>query len=310
MKSTTVLLSLVAALLAAAPAASASVPAGHVETVVALDYAAGQHPEGLAVAPDGSLYVGMAPTGQLTRITTEGVVTDLGAPAFPADAGYLLGLATDAQDQVYGAVVRFDGGPTGVWRYDAGAGTWELFAATDPAGFPNGLAFTADGTLLVSDMTLGTIWAVDPSGEVSTWLHDPRLLGGGEMNAGVNGLAIGRSGAVWYTNSERATLGKIRVDENGDPVGRPRVVARDDRMTFADGLALDADGTAWVAASYGSDRLLRVSHRTVCVVASRRDGLDYTATPAFGPRRTLYFTNSGDDFAEPSVMSIRRPRCR
>jgi sugar lactone lactonase YvrE len=134
------------------------------------------------------------------------------------------------------------------------------------------------------------------------------------MNAGVNGLAVGRGGAVWYTNSERATLGRIAVDEHGAAAGRPRVVARDDRMTFADGLALDADGTAWIAASYGSDRLLRVSHRTVCVVASRRDGLDYTATPAFGrtagTRRTLYFTNSGDDFSQPSVMSIRKPGCR
>jgi sugar lactone lactonase YvrE len=318
MKSSTVLITLVAALATAAPAAATAGTAdarpGQVRTVVALDYAAGQHPEGLAAARDGSLYAAMAPTGQLTRIGTDGSTTALGAPAFPDGAGYLLGLAIDDRERVYGAVVRFDGGPTGVWSYDARTGTWSLFAATDPGGFPNGLAFTDDGTLLVSDMALGTIWAVDRSGAVSTWLHDSRLEPG-ELGAGVNGLAVDHGGDVWFTNSEQAAVGVIATDPAGDPVGRPRVVAHDDDLLhFADGLTLDRDGTVWVAASNGNDRLLRVTTRgAVCVVADRTDGLDYTATPAFGrapsTRTTLYVTNSGDDFGEPSVMSVRNPRC-
>jgi sugar lactone lactonase YvrE len=117
MKSTRVLLTAFTALVLTATAATAA-PCD-VQTVTALDYAAGEHPEGLAVARDGSLYVGMAPTGQLARVALDGEVTPLGAPAFPAESGYLLGLALDDDEQVYGAVVRFDGGPTGVWRYDA-----------------------------------------------------------------------------------------------------------------------------------------------------------------------------------------------
>ena len=316
MKSSTVVIALVAALSTTAPAvATAPHPRpDQVRTVVALDYPAGQHPEGIAAARDGSLYVGMAPTGQLTRVRPDGRTTDLGTPAFPAGAGYLLGLATDSRERVYGAVVRFDGGPTGVWRYDAAAGTWSLFAATGAGGFPNGLAFRDDGTLLVSDSALGTIWAVGRSGSVSTWLHDSRLAPG-ELGAGVNGLAIDRDGDVWFTNSEQATIGVVGTDRHGDPVGRPRVVAHDaDLLAFADGLVIDGSGDVWVAASYGNDRLLRVTRRgVVCVVADRADGLDYTASVAFGrtpsTRATLFFTNAGDDFGEPSVMSVRNPRC-
>ncbi|GAA4373498.1 SMP-30/gluconolactonase/LRE family protein [Nocardioides caricicola] len=308
MKSTRVLLATTIALVLTATTATAA--PGDVQTVTTLDYAAGEHPEGIAAARDGSLYVGMAPTGQLARVDLDGEVTPLGAPAFPAESGYLLGLALDDDEQVYGAVVRFDGGPTGVWRYDTDTAAWALFAATDPTGFPNGLAFTDDGTLLVSDMTLGTIWAVDETGNVSTWLHDTRLEGGGPNDAGVNGLAVARDGSVWFTNSERATVGRITVDRRGAAVGRPKVVAHDDLLTFADGLTLDRDGNAWVAASYGSDRLLRVTSRgRVRVVADRSVGLDYTASVTFGrtkrTKHTLYFTNSGDDFQEPSVMSYR-----
>ena len=308
-----VLLAVVTALLVAAPTATAtSVPGegpGDLRTIVGLDYAAGEHPEGLAVAHDGSLYVGMAPIGQLARVETNGRTTPVGAPAFPEGAGYLLGLAVDGQDQVFGAVVRFDGGPSGVWKFDSGTGVWELFAATDPAGFPNGLAFTEDGTLLVSDMTLGTIWAVDEAGHVSSWLHDA-LLEGGANDAGVNGLAVDRAGDVWFTNSDQATVGKIAADESGSPSGRPTIVAQDSLLSFADGLALDAEGNAWVAASYGSDRLLRVTPRgTVRLIADQTDGLDYTASVAFGrqpgTRHTLFLTNSGDDFSRPSVMATR-----
>jgi sugar lactone lactonase YvrE len=93
------------------------------------------------------------------------------------------------------------------------------------------------------------------------------------------------------------------------------VVHDADLQAIADGLTLDGSGAVWVAASYGSDRLLRVTrHGAVCVVADRADGLDYTASPAFGrtpsTRTSLYFTNAGDDFGEPSVMSVRNPRCR
>ena len=310
---TTVAAALAAAVLAA-PAGATDPPrdsdaAGPLRTVVALDDAAGEHPEGLAVARDGSLYVGMAPTGQLARVDRDGEVTPLGAPAFPAGAGYLLGLAVDGRDRVFGAVVRFDGQPSGVWEYDPGPASWGLFAATDPAGFPNGLAFTEDGTLLVSDMTGGTIWAVDPDGHVTEWLHHAALEGG-VNDAGVNGLAVDRAGSVWFTNTDAAIVGRIAVDRHGDPDGEPTVVASDPLLASADGLALDTAGNVWVAASYGSDRLLRVTPRgRVVLVADHTAGLDYTASVAFGrtrhSRHTLFLTNSGDDFASPSVMATR-----
>jgi sugar lactone lactonase YvrE len=281
----------------------------HLRTVVECDYPTGEHPEGLAVARDGSLYVGMAPTGQLTRVDADGRLTSLGTPAFPAGAGYLLGLALDSRDRVYGAVVRFDGAPSGVWRYDRRSAKWELFAATDPAGFPNGLAFTSDGTLLVSDMTLGVIWSVDHAGRATRWLQD-QALEGGANGAGVNGLAIDRDGDVWFTNTDQASVGRIAVDRYGEPAGRVTIVAHDPLLASADGLALDADGNAWVAASYGSDRLLRVSPRgQVRLIADASAGLDYTASVAFGrtarTRHSVYVTNSGDDFTHPSVMAMR-----
>jgi len=127
---------------------------------------------------------------------------------------------------------------------------------------------------------------------------------------GSTALAVDRAGSVWFTNTDGATVGRIAVDRHGDPAGAPAIVAHDPLLASADGLALDATGNVWVAASYGSDRLLRVTRGgRVVLVADHEDGLDYTASVAFGrtrhQRHTLYLTNSGDDFGTPSVMATR-----
>jgi sugar lactone lactonase YvrE len=83
------------------------------------------------------------------------------------------------------------------------------------------------------------------------------------------------------------------------------------KLSGIDGIALDARGGIFAAMSVAgaANTIARVRpDLTIEDIASAADGLDYTASPAFGTRdgdrRTLYFTNAGLNFGTPSLMSI------
>lgn len=277
-----------------------------VRTVAALDPSKGELPEGLTVAADGTVYAAWV-SGELVELKPDGSRRIVGSVPIPtADAGYLLGLAADRRGFVYGAVARFDGAAQGVWRIDPRTGDARLFAATDPAGFPNAVAFDSLGNLLVSDSKLGVIWSVDRLGRVGEWLRDPGLAPG-ELGVGVNGIAFDAGGDLWFANSEAATVGVVPVGADGRPNGPVRIHAHDPALYFGDGVALDATGGVWVGSSYTVDKLSRVDRDgRVTVVADASDGLDYTANIAFGRRAGdrcgLYLANNGGDFGTPSVQ--------
>lgn len=274
-----------------------------VSTVADLDPALGESPEGLTVAADGTVYVAWV-GGEVLKMRPDGSRRVVGRVPIPSpDAGVLLGLATDRQGVVYAAVARFDGAPQGVWRIDPRTGDARLFATTDPAGFPNGVAFDGSGNLLVSDSKLGVIWSVDRAGKVTEWLRDPALAPG-ELGFGVNGIALDARGDLWFANSEAATVGVVPVGDDGRPNGPVRIHAHDPALYFGDGLALDVGGAIWVGSSYTVDKLTRVGrYGRVKVVADASDGLDYTASVAFGRKAEhLYLANHGADFGTPSVQ--------
>jgi gluconolactonase len=201
------------------------------------------HPEGVATGPDGLLYAG-GEAGQVYRIDpTTGTVEQV------ADTGgFVLGLALDASGHVYAC----DSGRAEVVRVDATTGAVESYCASGGGHAlktPNWLAFTPDGSLIVSD-----------SGTEDLGIRDGRLLrvprGGGDAVVFdlpplhfPNGFAVDSQGAVHVLESFSPRLVTVRD-------GALTLVAEFPN-TIPDGVALTADG-GFVVSCYYPYRLYHV----------------------------------------------------
>lgn len=202
------------------------------------------HPEGVALGPDGMLYAG-GEAGQVYRIEPDGggryeQIADTG--------GFALGVCLDAGNSVYVC----DAGNGAVMRVDAGSGSvdrWCESAAGGPIQTPNWAAFAPDGSLWLSD-----------SGTEALEVRDGRLLrvppGGGDAEVidieplhFPNGLCIGPDGRVHWLESFTPRLRRL-----GD--AGPELVAELPGVV-PDGVALDAEG-GFLIACYYPFRLLRL----------------------------------------------------
>jgi sugar lactone lactonase YvrE len=294
-------LSLCGALCFAAAATAATVP---LSTVVSLDAGAGEFTEGLTVDHGGNLYVGLAFQGRILKIAPDGTRSIIGS--FPIGDGLIVGLAVDDAGNVYAAVDSFDANQ-GIWRVSR-TGAVEQYAALASSGFPNGLAFDDQGNLYVTDSSLGTIWRIDRrTRAVTQWLSSPLLAGDPIDNFGANGIAFWH-GDAYVSNSDRSSIVRVPMETDGT-AGTPAVYVADPALGYADGIAFDPAGNLYVASSSGSNTLERVGRDgTVETLATAADGLDYTASVAFGTSHgehgELYFTNAGVSFGTPSVMQV------
>jgi sugar lactone lactonase YvrE len=216
--------------------------------------------------------------------------------------GFLVGLAVDAAGVLY--VIDGTGeAPThGVWKVKADGST-EFFAPLDPTGFPNAMAFDADGNLLVTDSTLGQIYKVTPSGVVSIWVKDPLLdpISG----VGANGIEFNH-GKAYVANTDRGTILLIPIVD-GMP-RPPRVWVQTPALLGADGIAFDERSNLYVAVDRQNTIVRVKADGEVDILARPKSGLDYPASTSFGQtpgRQTvLYWTNLGANFGKPSIQKM------
>lgn len=275
-----------------------------VTTVASLDAASNEFTEGLTIDRGGNIYVGLAFQGRILKIAPDGRRSTFAS--FPIGSGLLVGLAVDSVGSVFAAVDSFDPATHGIWRVSSGRPPVRI-AALDPASFANGLAFDQHGSLLVTDSSLGRIWRIaNCRGPATVWLSSPLLEGDASLSGtGANGIAFWH-GDVYVANSDRMSIVRVPVSRDGS-AGTPNVYVADPAIGFADGIAFDARGNLYVASSFTSNTLTRIApDRTIQTLATAADGLDYTASVAFGTshgeRTKLYFTNAGVNFGTPSVM--------
>jgi DNA-binding beta-propeller fold protein YncE len=235
-------------------------------------------PTGLALGPDGALYVSDTGNHTLRRVTTNGVVTTVAGSAGNAD--YADGPATAARfNQPLGLAITPDGT---VFVADSGnhlirvlatngtvsvlAGNPETFGSANGRGTnaffnsPVGLALASDGSLFVSDANNFTIRRVTAAGIVTT------IAGAAGHDGSADGpaasarfgkpaeLALAPNSTLYIADAAHHTIRRLTPD------GRVSTIAG---LVGADGAVDGANGLARFFNPYG----LAIAARGHLVVA-------------------------------------------
>lgn len=204
-----------------------------------------QHPECVAVGPDGHVWCG-SENGEIMRISPDGASIE----AVASTGGFTLGLAFDgdralyACDQKYAAVFRLDLTNRKLTRFTAPGIRIPNYPVVD----------TRRGKLFVSDSHGADapgpgVWAYDlASGEGGLWYDRPMVF--------ANGMALSHDGSALFvceTFARRVT--RIAISPDGS-AGKAEPYAID-LPGLPDGIAFDDAGALFVGC-YEPSRILRI----------------------------------------------------
>lgn len=198
------------------------------------------YPEGVAVAADGTLYVGSAPTGAIVRAEPCGEVTSF-VPRKTGGRG-TLGLLVDEEASIlWSCDLEFGtfASPAALIGYDLATGA-EVARHPFPAGAVvcNDIAQGADKSLYMTDSVGAQILRVpgDERGGNSPaeiWLSDPSFtVPPGAF--GLNGI-VAVDEHLYFVSFAKGTLHRVGIGAHGAPVGLVEI-ALDRPLTSLDGI--------------------------------------------------------------------------
>lgn len=205
------------------------------------------HPEGIAVHRDGSIWCG-GERGQIYRLPPDGSSLE----QVGSTGGFCLGMAFDVRgnlficDQKHAAVMRFD---TATGQVEP----WADGAAGQPFRIPNFPAFDAVGRLYVSDShAFGRpgpgVFRLEPDGTGELWY--------GRDVSFANGLALSPDGRHLYVAETFAhRVFRIPIGDSGAAGAAEQVATLG--IACPDGLAFDTAGNLYVGC-YEPSQVLRV----------------------------------------------------
>jgi sugar lactone lactonase YvrE len=282
-------------------------------------------PEGLAVAPNGDVYVATFDgskkivvyneNGKLLRTLTVG-----------ASSGFLLGLGFHPQTQAF-LVIDFGAGK--VLNVDPNTGGSTVFMALS-AGQPttglNAMAFDSAGNVYISDSFQGAIWKTGPTGSGTTpltnpWVQDPLLKTTGDPPFGANGLGFNKAqNTLFVANTGNDTI--VQIPVAGGTPGAPAVFTNS--INGADGLILDDQDNLWICANQSDEIVVVDKNGKVLAKLGDFDGLVdggtpkgllFPASPGFSrDKKTVFVTNLAIDLTvatgSPANIAIDTPWIR
>lgn len=206
------------------------------------------HPEGVAIARDGSVWCG-GELGDIYRLEPDGSSLDVLA----STGGFLLGLAFDTHDRLYAC----DMVHRAIFRFTPSTGEMETFATgadSQKMKNPNWPVIdTQRNVLYVSDSydqhKAGPgIWRFDlDTGAGEMWYREPLSF--------ANGMALSADGRTLFVAETFAhRVSQIPIDSAGRAGSRSTIVEFDGALP--DGLALDLAGNLYIAC-YEPSQILR-----------------------------------------------------
>jgi gluconolactonase len=205
------------------------------------------HPEGVAVHPDGSVWCG-GEHGQIYRIDAEGKqITQLASTG-----GFILGVAFGPDGALYACDIEH----RAVFRITDGDAEPILHGADGHQLVnPNSLAFDSSGRLYISDSRRSddpgpAVFVREPSGSATVWY--------GESMNFANGLALDPNGDHLYVvESFLPGVSRIAIGPGGTAGARELVVRLPGCVP--DGLAFGPDGRLYIGC-YEPSQILRLEH--------------------------------------------------
>jgi gluconolactonase len=242
------------------------------------------HPEGLAVHRDGSVWCG-GERGQVFRVDPDGTSLEQVA----STGGFCLGMAFGPGDDLFVCDLRH----AAVFRVETPSGRVERFADGVPGHrlrIPNFPAFDAEGRLYVSDSHQFDrpgpgVLRFEPDGRGELWY--------GQDLSFANGLAVGPGGRDLYVAETFANrVSRIAIRDDGSAGDCRQVAATPD--AWPDGLAFDVDGNLYVGC-YEPSQVLRIDPAGQVEVLFREWSAHLLAHPTNLAFRgtTMFTTNLG-----------------
>ncbi len=183
---------------------------------------------GLVATPDGKIFVGTGPTGQVVELTDEKHPSSRPDPKVL----YIWDLASDAEGNLYAAT-----GPEGqLWKRDGG-GAWSLVYDSKAAHLLC-VAVAPDGSIYAGSDGEGLIYRVAKDGKVSVLYDAPQ--------SEVRALLIAPDGAVY--------AGTAAAAEGGTPQRPPGLLTLQEAQEDESEIDLPVDETEEVAGGPGASR--------------------------------------------------------
>ena len=232
------------------------------------------HPEGLAVHRDGSIWCG-GERGQIYRIDPDGSSLDEVA----STGGFCLGMAFDRNDDLFVCDLKH----AAVMKVETGSGRVERFSSGAPGRLfriPNYPAFDDEGRLYVSDShEFGRpgpgVFRIESDGSGTLWYEDDLVF--------ANGLALDAGGSHLYVVETFANrISRIAIRDDG--TAGPCEWFAETPGAWPDGLAFDAGGNLYVGC-YEPSQVLRIDRA--------------------GDVRVLFWDRSAHLLAHPTNLAFR-----